>query len=258
MQKGHVYIIYNDIYIAVRYTQYGDDVYKIGKAKDITKRLNAYTTSYITPVELVFLSASCKDAQYAEQTVFAQLKKHRIVKNREFFKCGKAKIIATIETVINEINNMTDEAIEKAKTNVKVEKQKQCVIKSHKVIKYEPNELIAKIKMSDNDFDKLNDDIVIRSKLTEIRAIQKELQISLDDLDVKHPLKAIDFYNDIEFKSIQKQFRCRKHKPETRYDLLRVYVTMIKNVCGHDIIVSKQERRNKTKSRVYTFFLQVA
>ena len=239
------------------YKQYGDDVYKIGKAKDITKRLNAYTTSYITPSELVFLSASCKDAQYAEQTVFAQLKKHRIVKNREFFKCGKAKIIATIEMVISDINNMSDSAIYEAKNNVKADKQKQCVIKS-KIIKYEPKEMIAKIKMSDNDFDKLNDDIVIRRKLTEIRAIQKELQISLDDLDVKHPLKAIDFYNDIEFKSIQKLFRCRKHKPETIYDLLRVYVMMIKNVCGHDIIVSKQERRNKTKSRGYTFFLQVA
>ena len=54
-QIGHVYIIYNDMYVTVRYKQYGDDVYKIGKAKDITKRLNAYTTSYITPVELLFL-----------------------------------------------------------------------------------------------------------------------------------------------------------------------------------------------------------
>ena len=118
--------------------------------------------------------------------------------------------------------------------------------------------MITRINISDNDFDKLNDDIVIRRKLTEIRAIQKQLQISLDNLDVKYPLKEIDFYDDIELKSIQKLFRCRKHKPETRYDLLRVYVMMIKNVWGHDIIVSKQERRNKTKSRVYTFFLQVA
>ena len=146
---------------------------------------------------------------------------------------------------------MSDSAINDAKTNMKSVK-KDCVIKSQKVIKYEPNEMITRINMSDNDFDKLNDDIVIRRKLTEIRTIQQYLHISLNDLDVKHPLKEIDFYDDKEFKIVQKLFRFGNCQPETKYDLLKLYVMMIKNVCGHDIIVSKQERVNGEKMMAYT------
>ena len=42
------------------FNYYGDDVYKIGKAKDIGKRMYGYTTSYIKPVEIKYASIKCK------------------------------------------------------------------------------------------------------------------------------------------------------------------------------------------------------
>ena len=79
--SGCIYILYNEVY-----NYYGDNVYKIGKTKDIYKRLSAYTTSYIKPCEIKFISLNCNDYSKAEMLIFNRLKKYRIINNREFFK----------------------------------------------------------------------------------------------------------------------------------------------------------------------------
>ena len=49
--------------------------------------------------------------------------------------------------------------------------------------------------------------------------------------------KAIKF-NGKQFKLIKKVFRNGKSKPENEYDVLKLYVQLVKNVCGNDIITT--------------------
>ena len=79
--------------------------FKIGKTNDIHQRMKAYTTCFIRPCEITFLSEKCKNYTFAEGLLFRRLNKYRIVKNREFFKVEIDEIIDVIETVINDINN---------------------------------------------------------------------------------------------------------------------------------------------------------
>ena len=62
---GYIYIVYNEVY-----QHYGINVFKIGKSKDVIARLNGYTTSYIKPVELKFVSKLCKDQQGLKKLFF--------------------------------------------------------------------------------------------------------------------------------------------------------------------------------------------
>jgi hypothetical protein len=84
---------------------YGDDIYKIGKSKDIAKRMTSYTTSYIKPVEVKFISELCVDYNMCERIVFDKLKNHRITANREFFNMNIEKLVATIEESVANINH---------------------------------------------------------------------------------------------------------------------------------------------------------
>ena len=86
------------------YQHYGDNVFKLGKSKDVIARLKGYITSYVKPVELKFVSKLCKDCARAEKTIFTRLDNYRIVNNREFFKIDKDVAIDVIEQVIDEIN----------------------------------------------------------------------------------------------------------------------------------------------------------
>ena len=96
---GYIYIVYNEVY-----QHYGDNVFKLGKSKDVIARLKGYITSYVKPVELKFVSKLCKDCARAEKTIFTRLDNYRIVNNREFFKIDKDFAIDIIEQVIDEIN----------------------------------------------------------------------------------------------------------------------------------------------------------
>ena len=64
-KEGYIYIMYNEMF-----NYYGDDVYKIGKAKDIGKRMHGYTTSYIKPVEIKYASIKCSDCSLIEFLTF--------------------------------------------------------------------------------------------------------------------------------------------------------------------------------------------
>jgi hypothetical protein len=77
---GYIYILYNDMY-----QQYGQEIYKIGKSKNIDKRIKSYTTSYINPVEIIYRSKRCVDYTLAECLIFQKLISYRIKSNREFF-----------------------------------------------------------------------------------------------------------------------------------------------------------------------------
>ncbi len=98
--EGYIYIIYNELF-----NHYGENVFKVGRASDVIKRLHEYNTSYISPSELKFVSVSCKNVILAEQIVFSKLSDHRLVKNREFFNIALHIAIGITETSVSDINN---------------------------------------------------------------------------------------------------------------------------------------------------------
>ncbi len=76
-KEGYIYIMYDEMF-----NYYGDDVYKIGKAKDIGKRMNGYITSYIKPVEVKYASITCSDCGLVEFFTFKKLIQYRTTRNR--------------------------------------------------------------------------------------------------------------------------------------------------------------------------------
>ena len=108
---GYIYILFNEMF-----NFYGTDVFKIGKAMDVGKRMNGYTTSYIKPVEIKFMSEKCINHSLAEQIIFDRLLNFRMKLNREFFKGDLSVFIQIIEDVINRINTLSISAREKIKS----------------------------------------------------------------------------------------------------------------------------------------------
>ena len=100
IKEGHIYIIFNEVF-----NYYGDNVFKLGKAMDIEKRLSGYTTSYIDNTEVKFLSELCCDYSLAELIIFDRLKSSRIKHNREFFKGNINDFILIIEDVVKKVND---------------------------------------------------------------------------------------------------------------------------------------------------------
>ena len=64
------------------FNYYGDNVFKLGKAMDIEKRVSGYTTSCIDNTEVKFLSELCCDYSLAELIIFDRLKSNRIKQNK--------------------------------------------------------------------------------------------------------------------------------------------------------------------------------
>ena len=108
IKEGHIYIIFNEVF-----NYYGDNVFKLGKAMDIEKRLSGYTTSYIDNTEVKFLSELCSDYSLAELIIFDRLKSSRIKQNREFFRGDLQEFIKEIEDVVKKVNDKSITAREK-------------------------------------------------------------------------------------------------------------------------------------------------
>jgi len=68
--------------------------------------MSSYSTPYINPINIIFISNICNDYSFAEKCVFNIFNHFRIVNNREFFQINdieNVKII--INNIINNINN---------------------------------------------------------------------------------------------------------------------------------------------------------
>ena len=77
-------------------------------------------------------------------------------------------------------------------------------------------------------------DVLLKIQL--IRQLEKDYNISVFNLN-GDPEKVIKF-NEKTFKLIKKAFRNGKTKPQNMYDLLKLYVQLVKNVCGNDVIAT--------------------
>lgn len=124
---GKLYVMYNPLF-----EFYGENVYKIGKSKNIEKRLMTYCTSYIDPPEFKYVSELVSDCGIAERLVFSELDQFRIRKNREFFKCDLGVIISSIKGVaeymstqkVNISHNQQTDKLEHIETQETAEKYK--------------------------------------------------------------------------------------------------------------------------------------
>ena len=105
--KGKLYCIYNEMY-----KYHGDDVYKLGNSGDVDKRIQGYTTSYITPVLILHQTDYIRNKVLAETILFDMLKEYRIVNNREFFKCNIDIIKKTMDEIVELFNKYTDDELQ--------------------------------------------------------------------------------------------------------------------------------------------------
>jgi hypothetical protein len=93
---GYIYIFLNN--------EFQQDVYKIGKAHNVFKRMNAFTTAYVEPLTINFISEKCNNYSVVEHEVHLRLKRYRVKTNREFFNVYLDTAIKTIQNVIEELN----------------------------------------------------------------------------------------------------------------------------------------------------------
>ena len=66
---GVIYCVYNEMY--------GENVYKLGKTSTFQKRLNSYSTYYITPIELKY-HRNVHNITLAETLLFDKLQLFQI------------------------------------------------------------------------------------------------------------------------------------------------------------------------------------
>ena len=105
-KPGYIYLFTNEMF-----QWYGENIYKIGKAQHILHRLKSYTTGYIDPLTLVFSSMLCKNYSVCEKEIHNRLNKYRMRTNRDFFQVAIQVAIEVIETTVNELNELDDEAL---------------------------------------------------------------------------------------------------------------------------------------------------
>jgi hypothetical protein len=131
--KGFIYCLYNP-----SFKNYGKNVYKLGKTKNLASRLANYTTGYIDKSEYIITSIQLNNKHVAENILFEELKSYRINIKREFFDCD-IKIIKEafqkVEKISNE-SNISDQEIIKAKeeiikANKEIIKAQEEIIKTH-------------------------------------------------------------------------------------------------------------------------------
>lgn len=100
---GYIYIFSNN--------EFKQDVYKIGKARNVFKRMNAFTTAYVEPVKIEYISDKCNNYSVVEHEVHLRLKRYRVKTNREFFNVYLDTAIKIIQNVIDELNGIPDDEL---------------------------------------------------------------------------------------------------------------------------------------------------
>ncbi len=91
---GYLYILFNSIF-----SQYGNDVYKLGRTNNLNNRLKNYTTSFIEPSTFLYTSRVFHSSIKAERILFFILRKQRIREKREFFNIQLDNAISTIKRI---------------------------------------------------------------------------------------------------------------------------------------------------------------
>ena len=103
--EGYLYCLYNKCF-----NEYGDNVYKLGRTKNLKQRLNHYTTGYIDASIYVHISnRKFKNSKKAESILFFILRNYRVRQRREFFNTTEEKIIYTMDR----LSSLLDETLDR-------------------------------------------------------------------------------------------------------------------------------------------------
>lgn len=241
MNKGYIYIIFNEMY-----NFYGLNVYKVGKTQDITKRTKHFTTAYIEPVEIKFLSEEVQNYTLAEQEAFKILGKSRIKPNREFFRIDNLKdVINKIETMIDEINLLSEAEIELKLEQNKAEKHNNYnkLLNDMKKVKLDDIDIIIELLKPHSECEKVK-------MLNEFETVYDipRFDISIDRV------KTIKTVDDNIFFTFTKSFESTKTKPKNKNELRKLYNGFLRNITNNNkFIESKQIRYKGTKQTIYYF-----
>ena len=101
------------------------------------------------------------------------------------------------------------------------------------------------IKLIDNTYNKIN---IVR---------QFEIKFNIAPLDINYNMaNKIELPNDY-WELVKKIFRCTKPKPVNMVQFKIIYIGFIRNICGNDIIKSKQIRIGKGFERIYNLNLDL-
>ena len=98
-KPGYIYIVFNNAYL-----YYNKTTYKIGKTTSVKNRMSNYSTYYVEPIKIKYVSDICIDHNLAEKEIFIKLRQYRITEKREFFNINLEYAIEIIKTTINDIN----------------------------------------------------------------------------------------------------------------------------------------------------------
>jgi hypothetical protein len=253
--KGYFYVLYNEMF-----NYYGKNVFKLGKTNDINIRLKGYTTSYIEPCEIKYLSTEVKNYNLLEKLIFKHFKQNRIKPNREFFKIDNLKLVSEyVEKEIERINNLTENDIllEIIKLNKEaMNKYKYTTSKP----KNEINETIKKELNLDTDIKQINYLNTIdyfnlnldNYKIKLIREFEENNKIKQLDINFNNSKPEINITDD-ELKLIKKVFRITKSKPVNVKELNKFYIGMIRNITGCLDIVKSENTKDKNNKSI-TFY----
>jgi hypothetical protein len=248
--SGYIYILFNEVF---KY-YYSENVFKLGKTNDITHRITGYTTSYIEPVEIKYLSTNVKNYTLAEQKIFKLLKENRIKNNREFFKLDTIQIaINVIETVVDKINDMADDEIQDVLLLNKKQKLKE---RNYNYRKLQNKIMIEKFKISYPDE---NDEVITKQLINLYQYCYCSKICSNNKINLIREFEEINeldsFCNDVNsvkmfvlpnelYDKIKLAFQKIDKKPETFYEFKKFYFSLLKNIFGGlGMIESKRVRK---------------
>ena len=256
VDKGYIYIIHNEMY-----KLYGNDVYKIGKTNDIHNRINAYTTSYIKPVEIICLSEECINYTLAEKYIFYELREFRLVPNREFFKVPRQTLIEVLESVVSRVNNGTIACVPSGLMTVedRIEALRIAV---------DDYDTYKEIVINQQNYDEHNNIILwlssddhihsFKSRTSKLIQVLRMVENTYDitPLDLSYDKLAEITMTDDMFTQIKSAFRTQKRKPTNEYELIKLYVGAIKSITCNDIIITtRNKKKQEGKRDCYEFEL---
>ncbi len=238
--KGKFYIMFNEMFLF-----YGNDVYKLGKAKDISNRLNGYTTSYIEPPEIKFLSKVCKNYNLLEKNIFNKLAKQRIKPNREFFKLTNIKETKQIiELEVERINNLSIDEIELElkQPNVNKPKPNKPTIDKHNddILNFY---LLLKSDIHLNELKELEPNNKALNKVLLLRQFEEQNKIKNLDINFDESNPQMNITDD-NLNLIKKVFRITKDKPTNIKELNKFYIGMLRNIIGNLELIKTDSKTN--------------
>ena len=240
--EGYIYIIFNE-WFSIE----GSNVYKLGRTSDIHKRIGCYSTNFIKPREIIFLSEQCKNCPLAEKVFFKRLDDFRICKRKEFFKVDKQQAINVIINVIEGVNDDTITELEIRNLN------NWAPIREMKNPETDHTRILALLTNNEHlktGFDNINGRVISDKTLRQVKLIRQiETTYGIDLLTPNFFKKGDIVMTEDMYNEIKKLFETKKLKPVTYRELNILYVCCVKHLTVKGMIISTQIKKTMGGNR---------